>query len=198
MSTGRDECYRGAMKAQMIVCFVVGAALLTACKSKDQKASSARAEKAIEQASEGAKADPPTFDITVQRVVLAAELAPNATYAKNGLGKKAGDGNTFACAEYDVKNTGAKPANPGLPKLADAAGKLYDVSTDAAGSLPEDWKSTFHAGPIAPAAAQHVYSCYVVPTAVGGGALKLKFDEPGWGEVGPFAKTVDLPAATTL
>ena len=166
------------------------------CKNND--AHSRRAEKAIEAASAGASAPPPSFEITAPRVILADEVAPNATYVKNGLGSKAGAGNTFACVELHIKNSGSKPAPAGAPKLAGSDGAQVVLDTSAAGNTPDAWKpgfKPFKAGPIDPGATLDALHCYKVPTTVAQGKLQLVFDEAGWGDTGPFKKTIELPAA---
>ena len=172
--------------------------MLLGCKSKEEKAASGRAEKALESAGAGAKAAPPAFEITAQQVVLTEVLAPNKTYADNNLGLKAETGKTFACVQYGIKNAGTKPAVGGTPRLVDANGAKFELSVDAAGKLPEAWKSVITSSPIEPGKANEGFACYLIPVAAASGTLKLSFDENGWGDQGPWQKTIDLPAAAAL
>ncbi|MDX2087267.1 MAG: hypothetical protein SFX73_05435 [Kofleriaceae bacterium] len=168
------------------------------CKSKDQKAASDRAKKAIDKAAAGDKAAPPTFEITAKQVFTTELLAPNKTYADNNLGLKAEAGSTFACVEIAIKNAGTKPATGGTPKLVDASGAKHELSSDAAGKMPTEWKSVINSAPIEPGSANEGFVCYSLPAPAATGALKLVFDETGWGDQGAWQKTVDLPAATPL
>jgi len=182
---------------QVITALALASTLLgTGCKSKDEHAS--RAEKAIASAGAASKAEPPTLEITAKQVVLADMLAPNKTYADNGLGLKADAGKTFVCVEHAIKNAGTKPAVVMAKQtLVDATGAKTEMSEKAVGKLREGWKSIVTLDPIAPGATREGYACFLVPTAAAGGKLALSYDDAtGYGrEQGPWQKTIELPAA---
>ncbi len=175
--------------------------LVMACKSKDEKAHGARAEKALESAGAAAKAEAPKLEITAKSVVTADLLAPNKTYADNNLGVKADAGKTFACVEHSIKNAGTKPAVVmATVKLVDATGAKTGLSDKAVGKMPEGMKSIVTLDPIAPGATRDGVACFLVPVAATSGALKLAYeDATGYSrDQGPWSQTIDLPAATAM
>jgi hypothetical protein len=170
--------------------------LAIGCNSDKRTGDEERAAKALGKATAGANATPASFEIVANRLIVTEALAPNETYAQNGLGLKAKSGNTFACVQYSIKNTGAKPADGVQPKLTAASGAEYDVSVDAAGKMPSNWTS-FKLDPIGPGSAQEGNNCFEIPAEAAKGALKLHFKDTGWGARGPWEKSINVPAAST-
>src|SRR4051812_34669748 len=148
---GHNAAMNQAITALALASTILGAGIGIGCKSKDDHA--AHAEKAIASAGAAAKAEPPSLELTAKQVVLADTLAPNKTYADNGLGLKADAGKTFACVEHAIKNAGTKPAVV-MAKLSlvDATGTKTALSEQAVGKLREGWKSIVTLDPIAPGA----------------------------------------------
>lgn len=184
--------------ASLFAAAALCAAFSTACNKEADKAEPAAeaptAEKTAEPTAEAAAA--PEFEIEAERVVVTETLAPNATYAEQGLGLKAEEGQTFVCAFYSVTNAGKAPAYAQSPMLVAADGSKYEVSVEAAGKLPSEWESSFANAKIEPGASQAGPHCFQVPAAVAEGALKLHFvDEGNMSGEGAWEKTVELPAA---
>ncbi len=127
-----------------------------------------------EDAKEEGPIDPP-FAVTVHKVEVLDEVAPNETYLKNGLGTKAGEGKTFVCVQYEVTNEGGAEARTvgaedglkvkvsglPLPKVVGPTGTETEVSVPAAGGYqPADWKTEM--GDVEPGKTAKKKNCFAV------------------------------------
>jgi hypothetical protein len=154
-----------------------------------------------EGAAEAEGSQEPPFEVKVAKVEVLDEVAPNQTYLDNGLGKKAGEGKTFVCVQYEVTNKGGAEAREAgaegrmkvkvsaLPpaKVVDPDGTETQVSVAAAGSYqPADWKTD--RGDVEPGKTAKKADCFEVAKGKTN-ALELVFDGRSWS-----TKTA-LPAA---
>lgn len=188
------------MKQMMNLALVCGTALalFSACSKDSEKAAGDEAAKPVagDEAS-AEQPEAPSFAIEAERVVVTSTLAPNATYAEQGLGLEAEEGQTFVCAFYSIANEGKAPAMAPAPKLVAADGTEYQESVDAAGKLPSEWERSFALGDVEPGASQSGPRCYQVPAEAAEGDLKLRFEASGTmgSKADDWETTVDLPAA---
>lgn len=83
----------------------------------------------------------PPFEITVRTVEALSVVAPNKTYAEQGLGTKASAGKVFACVQYKAKNTSNEAHRDPPPKLVGGQGGPVDVNIGATSHYqPADWR----------------------------------------------------------
>lgn len=169
----------------------------SACSKKEASDDSKSSPESATNTAEGGEPKPPSFDIAGEKVVVTRTLAPNETYAQQGLGLEAPEGKTFVCAFYSVTNAGDEAASSPTPTLLGPDGTSFEVSVQAAGKLPTAWESTHSLSKIEPGAKQAGPACFEVPEAVASEDLELRF--AGEGQMGSKAddweKVVDLPAA---
>jgi hypothetical protein len=127
------------------------------------------------------KQDPP-FAVTVTKVEHAETLAPNKTYAEQGLGAKAADGKTFACVFYRI--TASKDTLVPVAWLVDGAGKRTQPSSTAAGKRPTEWQHDVIHGKLTAGQAANQISCFELAKP-GAAGMKLLFEDTGWGPKNP-------------
>jgi hypothetical protein len=137
----------------------------------------------------------PPFTLTVEKVEHADQLAPNKTYADQGLAKKPADGKVFTCVFYKLTNTSKDKQLVSLVFLVDAAGARTQPSIEAAGSLPDEWKQdALPTGDLAAGASASKINCYELPKPGTTTGMKLLIEDTGWGaKHPPWELTAPLP-----
>jgi hypothetical protein len=122
------------------------------------------------------------FAVDIHEVETLKSVAPNETWEKQGLGSKAGDGETFVCIQYTATNNGDKPEGFPLAELVDTKGTAHQPDTKAAGNYqPADWVPDRGVIKVEPKTAIKKAGCFLIAEA-NASTLKMQFVDTGWGK----------------